>query len=53
MTKNPYDSFASPKENVHAKWYVDGKEYFYAVSEALMAAEKEIFIEDWWLSPEL
>src|SRR5437016_2649467 len=50
---NRYDSFAKIRENVHAKWYVDGKDYFYAVSEALNTAEKEIFIEDWWLSPEL
>ncbi|CAG8739031.1 13863_t:CDS:1, partial [Dentiscutata heterogama] len=53
METNPYSSFASPKENVYAKWYVDGKDYFYAVSEALMAARNEIFIEDWWLSAEL
>ncbi|KAF0550199.1 phospholipase D/nuclease [Gigaspora margarita] len=53
METNPYGSFASPKENVYAKWYVDGKDYFYAVSETLMAARDEIFIEDWWLSPEL
>ncbi|CAG8624224.1 10142_t:CDS:10 [Funneliformis mosseae] len=48
-----YNSFASERENCHVKWYVDGKSYFYAVSEALMAAKEEIFIEDWWLSPEL
>ncbi|CAB4483828.1 phospholipase D/nuclease [Rhizophagus irregularis] len=48
-----YKSFASEREGCHVKWYVDGKDYFYAVSEALMSAEEEIFIEDWWLSPEL
>ncbi|CAG8652637.1 2049_t:CDS:2, partial [Paraglomus brasilianum] len=50
---NPHGSFAETRENVHAKWFVDGKDYFYAVSEALSSAKKEIFIEDWWLSPEL
>jgi len=50
---NPHDSFAETRGNVHVKWYVDGKDYFYAVSEALSSAKKEIFIEDWWLSPEL
>lgn len=28
-------------------------DYFDAVAEALLAAKKEIYIEDWWLSPEL
>ena len=54
LQKNhPNGSFAATRENVHVKWYVDGKDYFYAVSEALSSAKKEIFIEDWWLSPEL
>nr|CAG8433336.1 7954_t:CDS:10 [Entrophospora candida] len=48
-----YGSFAKVRNNVHAKWYVDGKDYYYAVSEALSKAREEIFIEDWWLSPEV
>src|SRR3954451_9496396 len=51
--KNRYMSFAPERENCHAKWYVDAKDYFYAVSEALMSAKEEIFIEDLWLTPEL
>ncbi|CAG8695235.1 27857_t:CDS:10 [Dentiscutata erythropus] len=39
METNPYGSFASPKENVYAKCFNGRK--------------NEIFIEDWWLSPEL
>ncbi|CAG8727452.1 15273_t:CDS:2, partial [Dentiscutata heterogama] len=39
--------------NARVKWYVDGKDYFFAVSQALLAAKSEIYIEDWWLSPEL
>lgn len=35
------------------KWYVDGRDYFWAVSEALEKAKEVIYIEDWWLSPEL
>ncbi|CAG8640514.1 2688_t:CDS:2, partial [Paraglomus occultum] len=50
---NPHGSFAAIRENVHIKWYVDAKDYFYAISEALLSAKKEIFIGDWWLSPEL
>lgn len=48
-----HESFSPIREGVFVKWYVDGKNYFHAVSEALLAAEREIFIEDWWLSPEL
>ena len=35
------------------KWYVDGCGYFWAVSIALEHAQHEIWIMDWWLSPEL
>ncbi|KAK8043062.1 phospholipase [Apiospora phragmitis] len=35
------------------KWYVDGLNYFWAVSEALENAKETIYIADWWLSPEL
>ncbi|CAG8616793.1 14882_t:CDS:10, partial [Cetraspora pellucida] len=48
-----HGSFAKIRENAFAKWYVNGKDYFYAVSEAISNAKEEIFIEDWWLSPEL
>jgi phosphatidylserine/phosphatidylglycerophosphate/cardiolipin synthase-like enzyme len=50
---NRYMSFAHGRKNCHVKWYVDAKDYFYAVSEALMSAKEEILIEDLWLSPEL
>ena len=36
-----------------AKWYVDGLDYFWAVSVALEQAKESIYIADWWLSPEL
>ena len=35
------------------KWYVDGRDYFFAVSAALEQAKETIYIADWWLSPEL
>lgn len=35
------------------KWYVDGRDYFWAVSVALEQATESIYIADWWLSPEL
>ncbi|CAK7205768.1 hypothetical protein SEUCBS139899_008547 [Sporothrix eucalyptigena] len=49
---NRFQSFA-PQTTGHAKWYVDGCSYFWAVSEALVQARETIYILDWWLSPEL
>ncbi|CAG8492249.1 5229_t:CDS:10 [Ambispora gerdemannii] len=53
LKQHQYESYAPIRENVKVKWYVDGKDYFHAVSEAILAAKSEIYIEDWWLSPEL
>lgn len=33
--------------------FVDGSTYFEAIADALDKAKEEIFIADWWLSPEL
>ncbi|RUP33532.1 hypothetical protein BC936DRAFT_138556, partial [Jimgerdemannia flammicorona] len=51
--KHRYRSFAPVREASEVKWYVDGKDYFWAISEAIEGAEHHIYIEDWWLSPEL
>jgi phospholipase D1/2 len=48
-----YDSFAPERDGNDIKWYVDGRDYFWAVSVALERAKETIYIEDWWLSPEL
>ncbi|KAA8910585.1 hypothetical protein FN846DRAFT_524598 [Sphaerosporella brunnea] len=48
-----YNSFAPVTQGNEVKWYVDGLNYFWAVSEALENAEEVIYIEDWWLSPEV
>ncbi|RIA93447.1 hypothetical protein C1645_735559 [Glomus cerebriforme] len=53
VRQHRFDSYAPIRENAKIKWYVDGKDYFFAVSQAIMAAKVEIYIEDWWLSPEL
>ncbi|KAM0432766.1 hypothetical protein ACHAPT_004468 [Fusarium lateritium] len=49
---NRYQSFA-PESSGNAKWYVDGASYFWAVSQAIEQARENIYILDWWLSPEL
>ncbi|XP_013885644.1 phospholipase D1 [Austrofundulus limnaeus] len=46
-------SFAMEQQNIPAKWYVNGKTYMEDVADALEEAKEEIFITDWWLSPEI
>ncbi|KAK7720123.1 hypothetical protein SLS63_010018 [Diaporthe eres] len=48
-----FKSFFPERDGNMIKWYVDGRDYFWAVSEALEKAKEVIYIEDWWLSPEL
>ncbi|KAM4533938.1 phospholipase D1 isoform 1-T2 [Odontesthes bonariensis] len=48
-----FGSFATEEENIPAKWYVNGKTYMEDVADALEEAKEEIFITDWWLSPEI
>ena len=48
-----FRSFAPERDNNNIKWYVDGQDYFHAVSVALERAKETIYICDWWLSPEL
>ncbi|KAJ2809593.1 hypothetical protein H4S07_003175, partial [Coemansia furcata] len=48
-----FASFAPIRDLSRVIWFVDGDDYFYAVSEALENATDCIYIEDWWLSPEI
>ncbi|KAF2205710.1 phospholipase D/nuclease [Delitschia confertaspora ATCC 74209] len=48
-----FNSFAPEHNGNLVKWYVDGRDYFWAVSVALERAKETIYIADWWLSPEL
>ncbi|XP_045859523.1 phospholipase D1 isoform X1 [Meles meles] len=48
-----FGSYAAIQENTLAKWYVNAKGYFEDVADAMEEAEEEIFITDWWLSPEI
>ncbi|ROT41909.1 phospholipase D p1 [Sodiomyces alkalinus F11] len=52
-SENRYNSYFPEREGNLIKWYVDGRDYFWAVSEALEQAKETIYIADWWLSPEL
>ncbi|XP_013862151.1 phospholipase D1 [Austrofundulus limnaeus] len=48
-----FGGFAPPRENTLTKWYVNGSGYFADLADALEKAKEEIFITDWWLSPEV
>ncbi|KAF9267545.1 phospholipase D [Marasmius fiardii PR-910] len=50
---NRFDSFAPIRLNVAAQWLVDGRDYFWNLSRAILLAKETIYIHDWWLSPEL
>lgn len=50
---NPHGSFAPVRASTLAAWFVDGASYMSAVADALEAAREEIYICDWWLSPEI
>ncbi|KAL3471818.1 hypothetical protein BJX99DRAFT_250113 [Aspergillus californicus] len=50
---NRFNSFAPVRDGNKVKWYVDALDYMWAVSVALEQAKEVIYIEDWWLSPEL
>jgi phospholipase D1/2 len=47
------DSFAPNRFDQVARWYVNASGYMEHVMLALNNAQEEIFIADWWLSPEL
>ncbi|KZV82901.1 phospholipase D/nuclease, partial [Exidia glandulosa HHB12029] len=51
--ENRFGSFAPIRLNVSTQWLVDGRDYFWNVSRALLLAKERIFIMDWWLSPEM
>ncbi|TPX09091.1 uncharacterized protein E0L32_001647 [Thyridium curvatum] len=48
-----FQSFFPERDGNMIKWYVDGRDYFWAVSVAMEKAKETIYIADWWLSPEL
>ncbi|XP_051036102.1 phospholipase D2 [Phodopus roborovskii] len=48
-----HDSYAPARPGTLARWFVNGAGYFAAVADAILRAREEIFITDWWLSPEV
>ncbi|CAF3892149.1 unnamed protein product [Adineta steineri] len=52
-TASRFNSFAPVREKQLAYWFINGKSYMEAVAKALLTAKEEVFITDWWLSPEI
>ncbi|CEP06786.1 hypothetical protein [Parasitella parasitica] len=48
-----FGSFAPVRTHAKVKWFVDAENHFNAVAEAILSAKVEIYIADWWLTPEL
>ncbi|KAJ6452893.1 hypothetical protein C8R47DRAFT_262895 [Mycena vitilis] len=48
-----FNSFATERTDNFVKWHIDGHDYMWALSEMLDSAKEVIFIQDWWLTPEL
>ncbi|XP_031232340.1 phospholipase D1 isoform X2 [Mastomys coucha] len=53
LREHRFGSYAAIHENTLAKWYVNAKGYFEDIANAMEGASEEIFITDWWLSPEI
>jgi phosphatidylserine/phosphatidylglycerophosphate/cardiolipin synthase-like enzyme len=48
-----YGSFAPQRLNNFVKYFIDGDSYFETLYDRLSKAVKQVFITDWWLTPEL
>ena len=47
------NSYAPVRQSQLCRWYVNGNGYMNAVMNGLNNAKEEIFITDWWMSPEI
>ena len=52
-TKQRFSSFVPERQIQICKWFVNGEQYMEHVLAGINAAKEEIFITDWWFSPEL
>ena len=52
-TNKRFGSLFPIREHNKVKLFVDGSDYFKKVYQKLKKAQDQVFISDWWLSPEL
>ena len=50
---NPYQSSFPVRKDCLVQFYVDGENYFRSLYECLIHAQREVFVADFWLSPEM
>ena len=48
-----FNSYSPIRANTRCQWLVDGSDYMEAVAYAIKSATEEIYITDWFLSPEI
>uniref|UniRef100_A0A915B7M1 Phospholipase n=3 Tax=Parascaris univalens TaxID=6257 RepID=A0A915B7M1_PARUN len=50
---HPYGSTFPLRRTQSVQWFVDGRKYMEHAANMMELAREEIFIADWWLSPEI
>ncbi|KAL7675084.1 hypothetical protein ACOME3_001353 [Neoechinorhynchus agilis] len=53
LHKSRFNSFAPVRKSCRAKWFINGRDYMHTLADAIERAKEEIYITDWWLSPEI
>lgn len=53
VTPNRYTSFSPERFNNMADVYINAEKYYAALYGQLLAANTEVLIRGWWVSPEL
>ncbi|KAI6194536.1 Phospholipase [Aphelenchoides besseyi] len=53
LRKKRFGSSFPVRENSHAQYFVDAKDYWEKAAAMLEIAREEVFIADWWLCPEI
>ena len=48
-----FGSLFPPRRSNYVKLFVDGENYFRKIYQALKKAKSQVFITDWWLSPDM
>eukprot|EP01127_Copromyxa_protea_P015007 TRINITY_DN4263_c0_g3_i1.p1 TRINITY_DN4263_c0_g3~~TRINITY_DN4263_c0_g3_i1.p1 ORF type:complete len:998 (+),score=126.65 TRINITY_DN4263_c0_g3_i1:308-2995(+) len=51
LQRNRFNSFSPLTRSQRATWFVNGKEYFRFLVSMLRAAQKRVYIADWYFSP--
>uniref|UniRef100_A0A7S3NN57 Phospholipase n=1 Tax=Euplotes crassus TaxID=5936 RepID=A0A7S3NN57_EUPCR len=51
--RRSFDAFSPMRENNHVEFFINAHDYWIRLYDELMAAESEVFITDWWMTPNL